>query len=143
MRLTPSDIPLARATMKITAAEPFLLKIPTGREMADSMQSVLNLEIVGILVTTDAGITGTGYTITVGHGGSVIREVLQSLYAPELCGRDPFVARAASTESSWYVNHRRKSRVESPAPQPSSGRNRFQRPRPRASRFRSSRTGGW
>lgn len=75
--------------MKITATETFILRIPTVGEMADSMQSVQVLEIVGLTISTDAGITGTGYTITVGYGGSVIREVLDSLYVDELIGRDP------------------------------------------------------
>jgi L-alanine-DL-glutamate epimerase-like enolase superfamily enzyme len=75
--------------MKITRAEPFMLNVPVGSEIADSMQSVTSLEIVGLKVTTDAGISGTGYTITVGHGGSVIREVLRSLFVDELIGRDP------------------------------------------------------
>lgn len=75
--------------MKITGAESFLLKLPTGGAIADSMQVVANLEIVGVTVATDAGISGTGYTITVGHGGSVIQEVLDSLYVGELPGRDP------------------------------------------------------
>ena len=53
------------------------------------LQSVVDLEIVGLTVQTDAAITGTGYTITVGFGASVIQEVLDSLYVDELIGRDP------------------------------------------------------
>jgi L-alanine-DL-glutamate epimerase-like enolase superfamily enzyme len=75
--------------LKITGTESFLLRIPIGGSIADSMQSVDSLEIVGLIVTTDEGIRGTGYTITVGHGGSVIQEVLDSLYAGDLLGADP------------------------------------------------------
>lgn len=75
--------------MKITAAESFLLRVPVGREIADSMQSVTELEFAGLTVDTDAGVRGTGYTITVGHGGSVIREAIDSLLIPDLPGRDP------------------------------------------------------
>ena len=57
--------------MKITGAESFLLRVPIGRGIADSMQFVTHLEFAGVHVATDAGISGTGYTITVGHGGSV------------------------------------------------------------------------
>ena len=49
--------------MRITGAQSFLLTTPVGGEIADSMQSVTNLEIVGLTVDTDAGLTGTGYTI--------------------------------------------------------------------------------
>ena len=80
--------------MKITSTETFLLKIPIGSVIGDSRQTVSSLEIVGLKVATDAGITGTGYTITVGFGGSVIREVLETLYAPELHGCDPHEVRA-------------------------------------------------
>jgi L-alanine-DL-glutamate epimerase-like enolase superfamily enzyme len=75
--------------MKITSADSFMLRTPVGTEIADSMQSVVNLEIVGLIIATDQGLSGTGYTITVGYGGSVIQEVLDSLYIDELIGRDP------------------------------------------------------
>lgn len=66
-----------------------MLVIPAEREFADSMQSVSTLEIVGVVIETDTGIEGTGYTITVGHGGHVIRSVLDTLYCDELIGKDP------------------------------------------------------
>jgi L-alanine-DL-glutamate epimerase-like enolase superfamily enzyme len=75
--------------LRVTGTRSFLLRIPVGREIADSMQSVTHLELAGLEVATDTGITGTGYTITVGHGGSVIREVIDSLFAGDLVGTDP------------------------------------------------------
>jgi L-alanine-DL-glutamate epimerase-like enolase superfamily enzyme len=75
--------------MKITGAKSFVLTTPVGGEIADSMQSVTNLEIVGLTIDTDDGLTGTGYTITVGHGGRVIQAVLDTLYIGDLAGRDP------------------------------------------------------
>jgi L-alanine-DL-glutamate epimerase-like enolase superfamily enzyme len=75
--------------MKITSAKSFLLDVPIGSEIADSMQSVTRLEFVGLVVDTDAGISGTGYTVTVGFGGSVIRAVLDTLFIPDLVGREP------------------------------------------------------
>jgi len=79
--------------MKITGAESFLLRVPVGQEIADSMQSVTHLEIVGVRVRTDAGIEGTGYTVTVGQGGKVIQTVIDTLYLEDLNGRDPFNVR--------------------------------------------------
>jgi L-alanine-DL-glutamate epimerase-like enolase superfamily enzyme len=76
--------------MKITRAESFMLKVPVRREIADGMQATRFLEFVGINVFTDESIIGTGYTITVGAGGSVIKEVLDSLFVSELTGKDPF-----------------------------------------------------
>ena len=75
--------------MKITGAESFLLRVPVGRGIADSMQFVTHLEFAGLTVATDEGITGTGYTVTVGHGGSVIQEVIDSLFVSDLLGKDP------------------------------------------------------
>jgi len=79
--------------MKILSAESFLLAVPIGHEIADSMQSVTQLEFVGVRVKTDEGISGTGYTVTVGHGGSVIQNVLDTLFIDELVGKDPFNVR--------------------------------------------------
>src|SRR3954471_3239077 len=76
--------------MKITRAESFMLKVPIRREIADGMQSTSVLEFVGLNISTDEGFTGTGYTITVGAGGSVIKEVLDSLFVDQLTGKDPF-----------------------------------------------------
>lgn len=75
--------------MRITGADSFLLRVPVGRGIADSMQFVTELEFAGLTVATDAGIAGTGYTITVGHGGSVIREAIDTLFIPDLAGKDP------------------------------------------------------
>jgi L-alanine-DL-glutamate epimerase-like enolase superfamily enzyme len=75
--------------MKITAAESFVLKTPVGPAIADSMQFVTHLEFAGLIVRTDAGLSGTGYTVTVGHGGSVIQEALDALFIDDLIGKDP------------------------------------------------------
>jgi L-alanine-DL-glutamate epimerase-like enolase superfamily enzyme len=53
------------------------------------MQFVTQLEFAGITIDTDANIGGTGYTITVGHGGSVIQEVIDTLFIDDLIGKDP------------------------------------------------------
>ena len=79
--------------MKIINSESFVLKVPVGNEIADSMQSVDSLEFAGVIITTDEGITGTGYTVTVGFGGSVVQEVIDTLYREDLKGRDPFDVR--------------------------------------------------
>lgn len=79
--------------MKITETDTFILKIPIGGEIADSMQAVTDLEFVGLVIVTDEGIRGTGYTVTVGYGGDVIRTALDTLFVQDLVGRDPFNVR--------------------------------------------------
>lgn len=75
--------------MKITAAQSFVLRVPIGSGIADSMQFVTHLEFAGLTITTDAGIIGTGYTVTVGHGGSVIQKAIDTLFIDDLIGKDP------------------------------------------------------
>lgn len=87
--------------MRITETESFLLKVPIEREIADSQRSVSYLEFPGVRVSTDAGITGTGYTVTVGHGGSVIQEALDTLFLDGLAGRDPHDVRAIWHDLYW------------------------------------------
>jgi L-alanine-DL-glutamate epimerase-like enolase superfamily enzyme len=91
--------------LKITGAESFLLRTPVGRAIADSMQSVTQLEFAGLAVSTDAGITGSGYTITVGHGGSVIQEAIDSLFIDDLLGRDPRDVREIWQELYFGKSH--------------------------------------
>jgi L-alanine-DL-glutamate epimerase-like enolase superfamily enzyme len=75
--------------VKITAAQSFVLRVPIGSGIADSMQFVTHLEFAGLTITTDAGIIGTGYTVTVGHGGSVIQKAIDTLFIDDLIGKDP------------------------------------------------------
>jgi L-alanine-DL-glutamate epimerase-like enolase superfamily enzyme len=75
--------------MKITRGESFVLTVPIGGEIADSMQSVTALEFAGLTIDTDAGISGTGYTVTVGAGGSTIQHALDHLFLDDLIGADP------------------------------------------------------
>lgn len=91
--------------MKITGAESFILDIPIGHEIADSMQSVTHLEFVGLRIATDAGISGTGYTVTVGAGGRVIQSVLDTLLIDDLPGKDPFNVRAIWQELYYGKSH--------------------------------------
>lgn len=91
--------------MKITSAESFVLNVPMGLEVADSMQSVTHLEFAGLIISTDAGLTGTGYTMTVGHGGSVIQNVIDTLFIEDLAGKDPFNVREIWNDLYFGKSH--------------------------------------
>jgi L-alanine-DL-glutamate epimerase-like enolase superfamily enzyme len=91
--------------MNISGAESFLLRVPIGKNIADSMQSVTHLEFVGSRIDTDDGISGTGYTVTVGHGGSVIQNAIDTLFAGELIDRDPFDVREIWHELYFGKSH--------------------------------------
>src|ERR1044072_7979516 len=79
----------AGGAVKITNAKRVLFNVSVGKLIADSMQKVTHLEFVGCIVSTDAGIEGTGYTVTVGRGGHVLRSVIDTLFADELLGENP------------------------------------------------------
>jgi len=91
--------------VKVTSAESFVLNVPMGLEVADSMQSVTHLEFAGLTISTDEGLTGTGYTVTVGHGGRVIQAALDTLFIDDLIGKDPENVREIWNELYFGKSH--------------------------------------
>ncbi len=91
--------------MKIAGAESFLLDVPIGKNIADSMQSVTHLEFVGLTIDLEDGTKGTGYTVTVGHGGGVIRNSIDALYLDDLIGQDPFDVREIWQQLYYGKSH--------------------------------------
>ena len=54
--------------MKITRLEPFILHVPvTNRQIADATHQLTHWGAVGVIVHTDAGLKGCGYTGTHAH----------------------------------------------------------------------------
>ena len=75
--------------LKITAVEPFLLHVPvTGNSVADSMHHLTHWGVAGVVLRTDGGLCGYGYTGTHGHLGSdlLITDCIARVYAPLLLG---------------------------------------------------------
>ncbi|MBP1932573.1 mandelate racemase/muconate lactonizing enzyme family protein [Ammoniphilus resinae] len=75
--------------MRITSIESKLYRVPPTIHLQDSIQRISTWEWVITTIETDAGITGTGWTYTLGMGGSAIREIINSYLAPILIGSDP------------------------------------------------------
>lgn len=67
--------------------------VPNEESLDDATQSFDELELVVVEVETDDA-EGTGFTHTIGEGGSAIREFVQTTLAPELVG-GPAAPRAA------------------------------------------------
>lgn len=63
---------------------------------SDAIQSFLTQETPMLRITDSDGATGTGYTYTIGHGGSSIVALLRDHLAPRLIGRD-----ADAIEAIW------------------------------------------
>lgn len=83
--------------MKITQLHPFILHVPvTNSRIADSVHTVTYWGAVGVIVETDAGIRGYGYTGTLGYlpADRLIRDCIGEVYAPLLIGEDPQAVRA-------------------------------------------------
>jgi L-alanine-DL-glutamate epimerase-like enolase superfamily enzyme len=85
--------------MKITQVEPFILHVPvTRRRIEDSTHQVSHWGAPGVILRTDAGISGYGYTGTHAHLPSdrLITDCIGHSYAPLLIGEDPL-----ETQSLW------------------------------------------
>ncbi len=80
---------VAAQDLKITAIEPFLLHVPvTGSHIADSMHRITHWGLAGVMLRTQSGLCGYGYTGTHAHLGSdlLITDCIARVYAPLLLG---------------------------------------------------------
>lgn len=78
--------------MKITRVDPFILHVPVTRaQIADSTHQVTHWGAPGVILDTDAGIRGYGYTGTHAHlpTDRLIRDCISQAYASLLIGQDP------------------------------------------------------
>ncbi len=78
--------------MKIERVQPFILHVPvTGNEIADSTHRIDFWGAPGVMIETDNGLTGYGYTGTHAHlpTDKLITSCIAETYAPLLIGEDP------------------------------------------------------
>ena len=75
--------------MRITDVESFVVHVPLPRFIADAFNQTASWGLTGVLVRTDDGLTGTGYTSTQTQGDHAIKEILDRIYAPLLVGENP------------------------------------------------------
>ena len=91
--------------MKVTDVESILLHFPTDRTIADAHNVLEKIEFVIALVHTDEGITGTGYTVTVGSGGRIIKEAIDAHLKKAVIGEDPFNVKGIWHNMYWGETH--------------------------------------
>jgi L-alanine-DL-glutamate epimerase-like enolase superfamily enzyme len=75
--------------MKITKVETFILHVPVTRNrIEDSFHQITHWGLVGVMVHTDTGLCGWGYTGTHAHlpTDRLIRDCIAGTYAPLLIG---------------------------------------------------------
>jgi L-alanine-DL-glutamate epimerase-like enolase superfamily enzyme len=78
--------------MKITKIETFILHVPVTRQaIADSMHSIEHWGAPGVIVHTDSGVCGYGYSGTHGHlpTDRLITSCALEAFGPLLIGEDP------------------------------------------------------
>jgi L-alanine-DL-glutamate epimerase-like enolase superfamily enzyme len=79
----------AAKEIHITEVKPFLLHVPvTGTHIADSMHCVTHWGVCGVVLHTDVGLHGYGYTGTHAHRecDQLIVDCIAKVYSPLLCG---------------------------------------------------------
>ena len=80
----------------IQRVEIFHVDLPPPVPRSDAIQSFVTQETPIVRITADDGSQGTGYSYTIGTGGSSVIALLRDHLAPRLIGRDP-----AQIERIW------------------------------------------
>lgn len=81
---------------RITSVELLHVDLPPPVPRSDAIQSFVTQETPFVRIACDDGTQGTGYSYTIGTGGSSVMALLRDHLAPRLIGRDP-----AQIEALW------------------------------------------
>jgi len=81
---------------KITGVEVFQVDLKSKIDRADAIQAFDKQETPMVRIRTDEGMVGTGYSYTIGTGGSAVVAMIRDYMAPWLIGKD-----AAMVEECW------------------------------------------
>ena len=82
---------------RITAVDVLRIDLPPPVPRSDAIQSFVTQETPMVRMMMDDGSRGTGYSYTIGTGGSSVVALLRDHLAPRLIGRDP-----AEIEALWH-----------------------------------------
>lgn len=91
--------------MKIVDVESFILHAPIPRLVTDAFNRADSWGLPGVLIRTDDGLVGTGYTSTLGHGDFAIKEVIDRIYSPLLVGEEPLDVQRHWERLYWSDAH--------------------------------------
>ena len=81
---------------RITTVEIFRVDLPPPVPRSDAIQAFVTQETPMVRLTMDDGSQGSGYSYTIGTGGSSVVALLRDHLAKRLIGRDP-----AEIEATW------------------------------------------
>jgi L-alanine-DL-glutamate epimerase-like enolase superfamily enzyme len=73
----------------ITHVEAYLIDLPVETVRTDALQTFVKQETVFVEVCSDDGGEGTGYSYTIGTGGTAVLALLRDNLLPRLIGQDP------------------------------------------------------
>jgi L-alanine-DL-glutamate epimerase-like enolase superfamily enzyme len=91
--------------MKITHVETFILHADLPRFVTDSFNRTARWGLPGVIVRTDDGATGTGYTSTQTHADRAITSIIDEVYAPLLIGENPLDTQRHWERMYWSDAH--------------------------------------
>jgi len=80
----------------ITRVDAYLVDLPVDTVRTDATQAFLKQETIFVEIGTDDGNTGTGYSYTIGTGGTAVLALLRDYLLPRLPGQD-----AGRVEAIW------------------------------------------
>jgi L-alanine-DL-glutamate epimerase-like enolase superfamily enzyme len=80
--------------VKIVSVESFILRAEIPRLVTDAFNSAVTWGLPGVIIRTDDGLEGTGYTSTLSHGDEAIKDIIDRIYTPLLIG-----------ENAWDTQH--------------------------------------
>ena len=90
--------------MRVKDLSARLYRMPPSVRIQDSIQRVNHWEWIVTTVTTDSGLTGTGFAYTGGLGGTAIRELVETYLAPLVRGQDPRDVERVWTRCWWELH---------------------------------------
>jgi L-alanine-DL-glutamate epimerase-like enolase superfamily enzyme len=81
---------------RISRVECALVDLEPETVRTDAVQAFVKQETILVTLATDDGLTGTGYSYTIGTGGRAVAEMVREYLAPAVMGAD-----ARSVEALW------------------------------------------
>jgi L-alanine-DL-glutamate epimerase-like enolase superfamily enzyme len=95
---------LLEAAMKITGVDVKLYRIPAERVRVDSIQAFEAMEMPFVEVTADEGVSGLGFTYTIGRGGRSVKAFIENDLVPLVLGEDPLNVERI-WQKCWWGTH--------------------------------------
>ena len=89
---------------RITAVELLRVDLTPPVVRSDAIQSFVTQETPIVRIACDDGTEGTGYSYTIGTGGSSVMALLRDHLAPKLIGRDPSMIEATWRELMFHTH---------------------------------------